>query len=71
MNEYVKPRFCPICTHLNISQNRASDLESLGYLAIYFLKGSLPWMNIHADTKEDKIKLIGQRKMNTSIEELW
>ncbi|CAD8168695.1 unnamed protein product [Paramecium octaurelia] len=64
------PRFCPICSHLSLSQNRASDLESLGYLAIYFLKGSLPWMHIHAETPEEKIKLIGQKKMNTSIEEL-
>ncbi|CAK80993.1 unnamed protein product (macronuclear) [Paramecium tetraurelia] len=64
------PRFCPICTHLNQSQNRASDLESLGYLAIYFLKGLLPWMNIQAETKEEKIRLIGQKKMSTSIEEL-
>ncbi|CAD8073940.1 unnamed protein product [Paramecium sonneborni] len=64
------PRFCPICSHLSLSQNRASDLESLGYLAIYFLKGSLPWMHIHAETPEEKIKLIGQKKINTSIEEL-
>ncbi|CAD8078975.1 unnamed protein product [Paramecium sonneborni] len=64
------PRFCPICSHLSLSQNRASDLESLGYLAIYFLKGSLPWMNIHAESPEEKIKLIGQKKINTSIEEL-
>ncbi|KAM3132965.1 hypothetical protein pb186bvf_014961 [Paramecium bursaria] len=65
------PRFCPICAHLNITQNRASDLESLGYLGIYFLKGSLPWMHVNAESKEDKLKIIGQKKMSTTTEELW
>ncbi|CAD8116420.1 unnamed protein product [Paramecium primaurelia] len=56
-------RFTPICSHQGYSQSRASDLESLGYLAIFFLKGSLPWMKIEAQTKEERFYLIGQKKM--------
>ncbi|CAD8125288.1 unnamed protein product [Paramecium sonneborni] len=56
-------RFTPICSHQGYSQSRASDLESLGYLAIFFLKGSLPWMKVEAQTKEERFYLIGQKKM--------
>jgi hypothetical protein len=64
-------RFTPVCSHLGYQQNRASDLESLGYLAVYFLKGELPWMNLEAKTKEEKFFLIGQKKLNMPIPALW
>lgn len=64
-------RFTPICSHLGFLQNRASDLESLGYLAVYFLKGELPWMNLEAKSKEEKFYLIGQKKLNMPTEALW
>lgn len=63
-------RYTSINSHLGNEQSRRDDLESLGYILIYFLKGSLPWMNLNGQTKEEKHKLIVNMKMATSIEKL-
>lgn len=63
-------RYASISTHLGIEQSRRDDLESIGYLLIYFIKGSLPWQNTRAQSKTEKYKLIAESKMTTSVEEL-
>lgn len=47
-----------------------SDLESMGYVFVYFLKGCLPWMGLKARTKDDKYGKIREKKTKTSVEEL-
>jgi len=63
-------RFASVNAHLGIEQSRRDDLEAIGYILIYFLRGSLPWQGLKANTKHDKYQQIMEKKISISVDVL-
>lgn len=56
--------------NLGVEQSRRDDLESMGYVLMYFLRGNLPWQGLAANTKKQKYEKIKEKKIGTAINNL-
>ena len=63
-------RYASINTHLGIEQARRDDIEGLGYILVYFMKGNLPWQGLKARTIKEKYEKIKEKKISISLDNL-
>ncbi|MED6123913.1 Casein kinase 1-like protein 3 [Stylosanthes scabra] len=62
------PRYASRNAHLGFEQSRRDDLESLGYVLVYFIRGSLPWQGLQAPTNKQKYNKISEMKRSIPID---
>src|SRR5882757_955849 len=67
--EFIQPFFTN-SSHISLEQSRRDDLEAMGHVFMYFLRGGLPWQGLKAATNKQKYEKIGEKKQSTPIKEL-
>jgi len=63
-------RYASINAHKGVEQSRRDDLEAIGHMFLYFLRGALPWSGLDAKTQEEKYRKIMEKKETTDLGDL-
>lgn len=63
-------RYGSIRAQEGVEQSRRDDLEALGHVFMYFLRGSLPWQGLKANGKLERYQKIKDMKLETATDVL-
>lgn len=63
-------RYASINAHRLHKQSRRDDLEAMGHMLYFFLRGSLPWSGIPASNWRELNRKVLEKKEATALEEL-
>ncbi|KAH8307965.1 hypothetical protein KR059_003570, partial [Drosophila kikkawai] len=63
-------RYASINAMCGSQQSRRDDMESLGYLMLYLLRGNLPWQGINFGCVRQRNERIAETKQSTRLEDL-
>jgi serine/threonine protein kinase len=63
-------RYASLNAHARMAQGRKDDLEALGFVLLFMLKGSLPWQGLEPQKSEALESAIYKAKLQTSIADL-
>lgn len=63
-------RYMSINAHCRHSQSRRDDLEAMGHVFMYFLRGNLPWQGVKATQNDQRYEMMCEKKQATRIEDL-
>jgi len=55
--------YASINAHLGLEQSRRDDLESIGFILIYFALGRLPWQGVKADSRKEFNQKVMEKKI--------
>ncbi|CAK0799340.1 unnamed protein product [Prorocentrum cordatum] len=59
-------RYASLRAHAGEELSRRDDLESVGYLLVWFLKGRLPWQGLDAASSQERMAKIAATKAGTT-----